>query len=313
MGACASLGKSDAKAIAEYFDGKVVWVTGASAGLGEALCIALCQGARPKGLILSARNETALDRVTKRCLELHPGLQARVLLLDLEKVEAIPGIAAQAKEVFGGVDVLVNNGGRGFRDTAAQTPLEIDQMMMKVNYFSGVALVKALLPDWLAAGSGHVVQIASVQGYFGLPGRTAYAATKHAAMGFYDSLRAEVADSGISVTMVAPGYIATQHSQNAAHGSGGKYPEGHTSKGVPPEVMAPQILAATARGRSEFLPAALDAKLARILRQLWPSGLFYYMRRRARKERLERAVENRCGNEQADSSSRPAKDARHMQ
>jgi len=186
-------------------------------------------------------------------------------------------------------------------------------MMMNVNYFSGVALVKALLPDWLASSSGHVVQIASVQGYFGLPGRTAYSATKHAAMGFYDSLRAEVADNGISVTMVAPGYIATQHSENAAHGSGGKYPEGHTSKGVPPEVMAPQILAATARGRSEFVPAALDAKIARILRQLWPSGLFYVMRRRARKERLQRTVEDRGNTEPSESASRPLKDARHMQ
>merc|ERR1712014_537004 len=97
---------------------------------------------------------------------------------------------------------------------------------------------KALMPSWLTAGRGHVTQIASVQGFFGLPGRTAYSAAKHAAVGFYDSLRAEVADQGIKVTTVCPGYIKTGHSVNAVR-SGGEYPEGHTSKGVPPEILAP--------------------------------------------------------------------------
>lgn len=84
---------------------------------------------------------------------------------------------------------------------------------------------------------------------------------------FYDSLRAEVADSGIVVTMVAPGYIKTRHSQNAKRGNGGEYPEGDIlQKGVPPEVMAPEILAGAARKVPEIVPAAWDAKAAHILR-----------------------------------------------
>mmetsp|Transcript_107704 Transcript_107704/g.301641 ORF Transcript_107704/g.301641 Transcript_107704/m.301641 type:complete len:161 (+) Transcript_107704:2-484(+) len=157
---------------------------------------------------------------------------------------------------------------------------------MNVNYFSGVALVKALLPAWLERCEGHIVQISSVQGFFGMPGRSAYAATKHAIFGFYDSLRAEVADSGIVVTMVAPGYIKTRHSQNAKRGNGGEYPEGDIlQKGVPPEVMAPEILAGAARKVPEIVPAAWDAKAAHILRCVFPAALFGIMQRRARRER----------------------------
>lgn len=87
-------------------------------------------------------------------------------------------------------------------------------------------------------------------------------------LGFYDALRAEVADSGIVVTMVAPGYINTRHSQNAARGNGGEYPEGDVlQKGVPPEGLAPQVLAAAARQLPEIVPAAWDAKAAQLLRR----------------------------------------------
>jgi len=285
------LGKGDAAVVSEYFDGKVVWVTGASGGLGEALCVALCQASRPKGLVLSSRNQAELERVRSQCLQLRPELEVNVVPADLADVDSLPGIAERVQQSVGFVDVLVNNGGRGYRDLAKYTPVEVDRQMMNVNYFSGVALVKALLPQWVEQSRGHVVQVSSVQGFFGLPGRTAYSATKHAAVGFYDSLRAETADQGISVTVVAPGYIATNHSKNAAHGAGGKYPEGHTSKAVAPEVMAPQVLAAVARRRPEFVPAALDAKVAKILRAICPGILFWIMRRRARKETAERQVQ----------------------
>lgn len=288
MALAAIFGKSDAQAIEEYFGDKVLWVTGASAGLGEALCLALARGSRPRGLIISARRELELQRVRRQCLELQPELKVKVLPLDLGNVDSLPAAAKEATSFCGLVDVLFNNGGRGFRDVAAQTPLEIDRMMMDINYFSGVCLVKSLLGGWIERGTGHVIQIASVQGFFGLPGRTAYAATKHAAMGFYDSLRSEVADSGIAVTMVAPGYINTAHSAGAAHGSGGKYPEGHTSKGVAPEVLAVQVLAAAARKKQEIAPAAVDARIARLLRCACPPVLFWAMVKRARKERRER-------------------------
>merc|ERR1719433_517988 len=175
---------------------------------------------------------------------------------------------------------------------------------MNVDFFSGVALTKALLPAWMEMRSGHVVQISSVQGFFGLPGRTAYSAAKHAAVGFYDSLRAELADAGIAVTTVCPGYIRTGHSMNAVKGSGRGYPEGHTNKGVPPNALAQEALASIARGCPELISAALDARLARLLRSLCPRLLFWVMRRRARKELRERQVGAAGGQPLARSGSK---------
>mmetsp|Transcript_50058 Transcript_50058/g.116204 ORF Transcript_50058/g.116204 Transcript_50058/m.116204 type:complete len:291 (-) Transcript_50058:68-940(-) len=280
----------ETRAVEGYFDGKVVWVTGASGGLGEAICVELCRVAKPRGLLLSSRRESELERVRQRCLELQPALKVEILQLDLELVDAMPQKATRALEVFGAVDVLVNNGGVGFRGVACETSMEFDRRVMNIDYFSGVALTKALLPGWLQASRGHVVQVSSVQGFFGLPGRTAYAAAKHAAVGFYDSLRAELADTGLSVTVVCPGYIKTGHSANAVHSSASGYPEGHTSKGVPAEAMAWETLVAAAQQRDELVSAALDAKVARLLRALCPPLLFWIMRRRARKEMRERPL-----------------------
>eukprot|EP00435_Cladocopium_sp_Y103_P030618 s2025_g7.t1 len=277
--------------VPDYFAGKVVWITGASGGFGEALAKRLAQDAKLKGLILSARRQDALERVRESCLKLASGeLKVQVLPLDLAEIATLPEAAATAKSFFGEVGILINNGGIGFRGLGEETEIEIDQMVMNVDYFSGVVLTKSLLPDWLRRGEGHVVQVSSVQGFFGLPGRTAYAAAKHAAVGFYDSLRAEVADRGVSVTTICPGYIATGHSENAAKGEGVKYPEGHTSKGVLPEVLAPEVLKGIAQKRPEMVPAALDARAARLLRTCCPHLLFCIMRRRAQKEARLRAA-----------------------
>lgn len=290
MGLAALCRPSDADATKEYFSGKVVWITGASGGFGEALSVILSGSAPLRGLIISARRKPELERVKLRCQELCPGLEVAILPLDLSNLTELPTAAKVAEGFFGRVDVLVNNGGVGFRGLASETPTDIDSYVMNVDYFSGVALVKALLPDWLKRQSGHVVQVSSVQGFFGLPGRTAYAAAKHAAVGFYDALRAEVSDSGVFVTLVCPGYIATNHSQNAAKGEGVKYPEGHTNKGVDPEILSQKVLGAVSRKEPEFVPAALDARVARVLRTICPKLLFAIMRRRARKELKERLM-----------------------
>jgi short-subunit dehydrogenase len=286
MGGCWS--RKPTKAIHDYFEDKVVWITGASGGLGEALSVELCRIVRPKGLVISARRKEELERVRKRCLELQPDLKIVVLPLDLAKLDTLPEKAKEAISAFGEIGVLVNNGGVGFRGIACETSLEQDMEVMNIDYFSGVALTKALLPSWLTAQCGHVVQISSVQAFFGLPGRTAYAAAKHAAVGFYDSLRAELADTGISVTVICPGYIKTGHSTNAVKGSGGGYPEGHTSKGVPAEQIAIETLAAAACKQPELVSAAFDARAGRVIRSLCPPLLFSIMQKRARKELKER-------------------------
>lgn len=258
--------------------------------MGEALCLALCaQAPGLRALILSARRVEELERVKRLCLELRPGLQVHVLPLDLADLDSLAPAAETAAKLVspGNVDVLINNGGVGFRGFVAETDFATDRRVMDVDFMSGVALVKALLPSWTKARSGHVVQVTSVQGYFGLPCRSAYSAAKHAVFGFYDSLRAEVAEDGISVTTVAPGYIKTGHSMNALRGDGALYGklDETTNKGVAPEVLAPRLLAGVARRKAEIVDAPLDARLARLIRHLCPSLLQWIMRRRAKKER----------------------------
>lgn len=222
----------------------MVWITGASSGIGEALAVAWSrEGAT---LVLSARNTAELERVRGACVD--PQKHC-VLPLDLTDTSAI---AAAAKEVPR-VDVLVHSGGVSQRSLAAETDLATDRAIMDLNYFGTVALTKAVLPSMLARRSGHIVPITSVIGYVGIPTRSAYAASKHALHGFFESLRAETAKDGIAITIVVPGYVRTKVSQNALRGDGtpyGKLDDTH-ARAMRPEDAAPRILDAVAAKKAE--------------------------------------------------------------
>ncbi|MCC3156558.1 SDR family oxidoreductase [Hymenobacter sp. 15J16-1T3B] len=229
------------------FQNQVVWVTGASAGIGEALARAFAQaGAR---LVLSARNEADLQRVAAACAP----AEVLVVPLDLANAASLPAKAAQVLAHFGRLDVLVNNGGVSQRSLALETALEVDRRLMEVNYFGTVALSKAVLPQLLRQGRGRIVTISSLVGKFGTPYRSAYAASKHALHGFFDSLRAELRGSGVGVTMLCPGFIRTGVSVNALTGDGralGTMDEA-TEKGLAPAEFARRALPLIARGENE--------------------------------------------------------------
>lgn len=226
------------------FADKVVWITGASSGIGEALAVAWSrEGAR---VILSARNEAELERVRAACEEPSRHL---VKPLDVQDMEAI---ARTAREV-GPVDILVPSAGVSQRSLAAETDLATDRAIMEINYFGTIALTKAVLPSMLERGWGHLVPISSVIGHVGIPLRSAYAASKHALHGFFNALRAETHRQGIRVTIVCPGYIRTKVSENALRGDGtayGKLDDTH-AKAMLPEAAAPVILRGVAAGRRE--------------------------------------------------------------
>jgi short-subunit dehydrogenase len=197
---------------------KVIWITGASSGIGEALAYVLArEGAR---LILSARREEELKRV-----QLNTGLsEDRCLLLplDLAQAETLTAKVLKALTHYEHVDILINNGGISQRSLAKDTLLEVDRRIMEINFFGTVALSKALLPYMLKRKKGMFVVVSSAVGKFGTPLRSAYSASKHALHGFFDSLRAEVWQDNIQVLMVCPGYIKTQVSVNALTGRGEK-------------------------------------------------------------------------------------------
>jgi short-subunit dehydrogenase len=223
---------------------KVVWITGASSGIGEALAVSWSrEGAT---VILSARSAEELERVRAACMnpERH-----RVLPLDLTDMSAIAAAAATVPQV----DVVVHSGGVSQRSLVADTDLATDRAIMEVNYFGTIALTKAVLPSMLARGSGHFVPISSVIGHVGIPTRSAYAASKHALHGFFDALRAETEKDGIRVTIVCPGYIRTKVSENALRGDGSKYgqlDETHRNAMLP-EDAAPRIIDGVAKNKLE--------------------------------------------------------------
>lgn len=232
------------------FSNKVVWVTGASSGIGEHLAYALAsQGAR---LILSSRNEQELQRVKQNCSG-KTGIM--VLPVDVSDFDSLPGLAQQAISRFGHIDMLINNAGISQRSEVKDTLFEVDKKIMEVNFLGAVALTKAVLPSMLERQSGQIAVISSVMGKLGTPRRSAYAASKHALHGWFDCLRAELHDQGIRVTIICPGYVHTNVTINAltADGSPNRKMAKTTRNGLPPELFAEKALRAIAREKEEAL------------------------------------------------------------
>jgi short-subunit dehydrogenase len=229
------------------FRHQVIWITGASSGIGEALARAFArEGAR---LVLSARNEAELRRVAAACAP----AEVLVVPLDLADAAGLPAKAEQVLAHYGRLDVLVNNGGVSQRSLALETSLDVDRRLMEVNYFGTVALTKAVLPQLLRQRAGRVVTISSLVGKFGTPYRSAYAASKHALHGFFDSLRVELHGFGVGITLICPGFIRTGVSVNALTGDGsplGSMDEA-TAKGLAPDEFARRALAVIHRGEQE--------------------------------------------------------------
>ncbi|HEY4291203.1 MAG TPA: SDR family oxidoreductase [Puia sp.] len=254
-----------------YYTNKVIWITGASSGIGEALAYSFsAEGAK---LLLSSRRREELERVKKNCA--HPE-SVIVLPLDLVDVQSLEGKAAEAVAAFGQIDIMVHNGGISQRSLVAETALEVHRKVMELDYFSYVALTKALLPHFLERKGGHFVVVSSVMGKIGTPMRSAYAAAKHALHGFFDCLRAEVSPMNIKVTILTPGYIRTNITLNAMTKDGGKLGKvsDNIEGGLPAEKAAVQIRKAIARGAYEAYIGRLSGeRVALWLNRLAPGLL----------------------------------------
>lgn len=232
------------------FKNKRIWITGASSGIGEALANAF--GEQGANLILSARNETELQRVATAALEAGAG-SVLIQPLDLAQHDTIADVVQKVLKQVGKVDLLINNGGVSQRSLALETSLDVDKKLMAVNYFGTITLTKAVLPGMLTHQLGHIVTITSLTGKFGTQYRSSYAASKHALHGFFDSLRAELSQTPIKITLVCPGFIRTNISINAITGDGSKLGsmDESTGKGMNPETLAQKILYAIEKGREE--------------------------------------------------------------
>ena len=209
------------------FSNAVVWITGASSGIGEALALQMAaKGAR---LVLSARNEGELARVAEACNTAGAG-DTLVLPLDVTAYDAMPDAMARVLGHYGTIDLLINNAGVSQRSFCVDTAFDVYRQMMEINVLGQIALTQAVLPAMRERGSGHIAVTASVAGKLGAPLRTGYCAAKHAVMGFFDALRCEVAADGIRVTTITPGFIRTAVAKNAL-GADGK-PMGESDESI---------------------------------------------------------------------------------
>jgi short-subunit dehydrogenase len=196
---------------------KTIWITGASSGIGEQLAYQLAE--RGNRLILSARRKDVLENVKSNCAAVAQK-NIQVLALDLANIESLDEAADSALNIYGNIDVLINNGGISQRSLVNETSFEVDQRVMNVNYFSAVKLTKNVLPGMIKKNGGHVLITSSLVGKFGTPFRSAYSASKHALHGFYEALAAEVWENNIFTTIFCGGYIKTNISLNAITGDG---------------------------------------------------------------------------------------------
>ncbi|TGK20122.1 SDR family oxidoreductase [Leptospira fluminis] len=201
-----------------FYKDKVVWITGASSGIGEALVQELA-GTGCK-IVLSARREKELQRVRKQ--NKLDDYNSMILPMDLEKYRGLDKLPTKVMKKFGSIDVLINNGGISQRSYAHETSIATYESLMNVNFFGNIALTLAVLPIMREKGSGWISSISSVAGMFGVPLRTGYSATKAALTGFFEALRIENIDRSIKVTLVYPGFVKTQISNNALKGDGRK-------------------------------------------------------------------------------------------
>ncbi|WP_013324699.1 SDR family oxidoreductase [Gloeothece verrucosa] len=250
---------------------KVIWITGASSGIGEALAYQIAE----KGgkLILSARRENELQRVKDNCKGINPD-EIKILPLDLNQPDTLPILAQEAISLFGTVDILINNGGVTQRSLAVETSSEVERIIMEVNFFAAITLSKSVLTVMKKQQSGHLVIISSVAGKVATKMRSSYAASKHALQGYFDSLRAEVWQDNIKVTLICPGYVKTSISLNAFTAEGAKYNQMDKNQelGISVDVCAQKILQAIEKDQEEIYIARKEM-IAVYLKRFFPGIL----------------------------------------
>ncbi len=200
----------------DTFRGKTVLITGASTGIGRALALELARtGAQ---LALNARDADRLGETAGECMAL--GAAALAVPGDVTRDADCRQMVARTLERFQKLDVLVNNAGMTmwarFDALADLAPLE---RLLAVNYLGAAHMTAAALP-YLKSSRGLIVAVASVAGLTGVPERTGYAAAKHAMVGFFESLRIELRDSGVDITIVAPDFVRSELHKGALGADG---------------------------------------------------------------------------------------------
>ena len=228
---------------------KVVWITGASSGIGAELAIQYSNlGVK---LILSSRRAEVLGQVKSNCFNPE---NIKILPFDLIDFKSASELVKSAFELFGTIDILINNAGISQRSLIIDTDFEVYKRLIEINYLGHVAISNAILPYFIKQGGGSFAIISSVMGKYSSPYRSGYAAAKHALHGFFDTLRMEHQNDNIFVTIICPGFVKTSISKNSLTGDGtplGQYDRAN-ARGLSVELSAKKIISAIDKKKWEI-------------------------------------------------------------
>ncbi|WP_160232573.1 SDR family NAD(P)-dependent oxidoreductase [Acinetobacter indicus] len=256
--------------------GKVVWITGASSGLGKALAKECAlQGA---DVILTARRYEELEKVRVTLLNPERHVSVCADITDESQVRHAYALVLAAK---GRIDWLINNAGLSQRALIQDTTMQTERAIMEVDYFSQVFLTKTVLPTFIAQKSGRIAFVSSVAGLLGTQYRASYSAAKAAIHMWANSLRAEVAQEGVKVSVIFPGFVKTNVSFNALNGEG--KPQGHQDEaienGLEPDLFAQTTVSALLAGEEYIVVGGAKEKLGVWVSRLSPSTLYKMIRK----------------------------------
>lgn len=242
------------------FTDKIVWITGASSGIGEALAVLLAK--KKAKLILTARRRDTLEK-----LAITLNTAVKILAADLYEADFIK-LTAEALGAFGNIDIVIHAAGIGQRSLAAETPLKVYRQLMEINFFAPVAITGCLLPVCKA----HMVVIGSMSGLMGFPGRTGYAASKHALKGYFETLQVE---QDVPITIVSPGRVQTNLSLSAitANGEAHGVMDEAQVRGIPVMECATRILKGVAMQKKHVIIARKE-KYLYWLHWWWPKAYY---------------------------------------
>lgn len=249
------------------FKDKVVIITGASSGIGEACAYDFAsKGAR---IVLAARGLDKLKEVEKNLLD--KGCEVLAVATDVSMEQDCENLIKATIERFGRLDILVNNAGISMRAMFQDLDLSVMRKLMDVNFWGTVQCTKYALP-YLLESKGSVVGVISIAGYLGLPARTGYSASKYAVRGFLDTLRVETLKKGLNVLVVAPGFTASNIRKTALTANGtqqGETPRNESDM-MSSEECASHIVKAVRRRKSELILTFVEGKLSVFLKKWCP-------------------------------------------
>jgi short-subunit dehydrogenase len=268
------------------FSGKIVWITGASSGIGEAMAydFAKCGSS----VILTARRADRLESIAAKINAEFQGA-AKTLPADLSKINELEDLAKQATALFGRIDVLVNNAGFSQRSQVLETPLELERKVIEVDLVSPIALTKAVLPQMVSRKSGRIIVTSSLMGYLELPGNATYACVKHGLNGYFYSLGFELAQHGIQVQVMEPGFVKTEVTLSAMTATGEPYGKMDTThaNAMSAEAFSKRAIQQLEAGKTEIIIAGMEG-IALRLRWWFPALYRFLIHRFAMKVLKER-------------------------